>query len=138
MEPFAVLLMKKDINTGFLESEIGSYMINENGEYIDSIFVIENESTDVVHLRITTEIPVKDWEYSAIYDYYDEEAVQAVEEVIGIEPIEDEFNPVWEVTFKLHDIEEQMEDIIARILLAHKAEIHEVYEEIKGREEEYK
>ncbi len=138
MEPFAVILMKKDRQTGFFESEIGSYNIKSMGAYLDSIFVIDKEEEDIVHLRITTDEPVKDWEYSAIYDYYDEDRVKALDFVIKIEPIEDEYDPLWEVTFRLNESIDETEDQIVKILEAHNLEMQEVMEEIKDKEEEYK
>ena len=138
MEPFAVILMRKDSETGFLESEVGSYNIPSMGEYLESIFVIDKEEEDMVHLRITTATPVKDWEYSAIYDYYDEDRVSALDFVIKVEPIEDDYDPLWEVTFKLLDNIEETEEQIQKILETHHIELQEVMQEIKDKEEEYK
>lgn len=138
MEPFVVILMKKDSKTGFFESEVGSYRVSEMGEYIESIFVTDKENDDVVHLRLTTAEPVKDWEYSAIYDYYDEDKVFALEFVMSIQPIEDNYDPLWEVTFKLASEREKTEKQIQEILKAHHMEMQEVMQEIEGKEEEYK
>lgn len=138
MEPFAVIIMKKDIDTGFLDQEVGSYMIKEHGDYIDSIYAIEEDGENIAHMRITTDFDVQDWQYSAIYDYYDEEKVKNLEEVLSMEAIEEEFNPLWEVRFVLPEIEEAAEELMVKILSAHKEEMDEVLGEIKDKEEEYK
>ena len=138
MEPFAVILMKKDKETGFFEAEIGSYNVVSMGEYLASIFVIDKEEEDIFHLRLTTDKPVKDWEYSAIYDYYDEDKIAALDFVIKIEEIEDEYDPLWEVTFRLSESIEETEDQLAEVLEIHHLELEDVFNEIKGKEEEYK
>ena len=137
MEPFAVIIMKKDSETGFLDKELGSYMIKEHGDYIDSIYVLELDGKNIAHMRVSTDFDVQDWQYSAIYDYYDEDKVKALEDVLSIEAIEEEFNPLWEVRFVLPEIEEAAEEMMVRILTSHKNELDEVLEEIKDKEEEY-
>lgn len=137
MEPFAVIIMKKDSETGFLDKELGSYMIKEHGDYIDSIYVLELDGKNIAHMRISTDFDVQDWQYSAIYDYYDEDKVKDLEDVLSIEAIEEEFNPLWEVRFVLPEIEEAAEEMMVRILTSHKNELDEVLEEIKDKEEEY-
>jgi len=137
LEPFAVIIMKKDSETGFLDKELGSYMIKEHGDYIDSIYVLELDGKNIAHMRVSTDFDVQDWQYSAIYDYYDEDKVKALEDVLSIEAIEEEFNPLWEVRFVLPEIEEAAEEMMVRILTSHKNELDEVLEEIKDKEEEY-
>ena len=137
MEPFAVIIMKKDSETGFLDKELGSYMIKEHGDYIDSIYVLELDGKNIAHMRVSTDFDVQDWQYSAIYDYYDEDKVKALEDVLSIEAIEEEFNPLWEVRFVLPEIEEAAEEMMVRILTSHKNELDEVLKEIKDKEEEY-
>mgnify|MGYP001286296952 CR=1 FL=1 len=137
MEPFAVIIMKKDAETGFLDKEVGSYMIKEHGDYIDSIYVLEQDGKNIAHMRVSTDFDVQDWQYSAIYDYYDEDKVKALEDVLSIEAIEEEFNPLWEIRFVLPEIEEAAEEMMVRILTSHKNELDEVLKEIKDKEEEY-
>lgn len=137
MEPFAVIIMKKDAETGFLDKEVGSYMIKEHGDYIDSIYVLEQDGKNIAHMRVSTDFDVQDWQYSAIYDYYDEDKVKALEDVLSIEAIEEEFNPLWEIRFVLPEIEEAAEGMMVRILTSHKNELDEVLKEIKDKEEEY-
>ena len=137
MEPFAVIIMKKDSETGFLDKELGSYMIKEHGDYIDSIYVLELDGKNIAHMRVSTDFDVQDWQYSAIYDYYDEDKVKALEDVLSIEAIEEEFNPLWEIRFVLPEIEEAAEEMMVRILTSHKNELDEVLKEIKDKEEEY-
>ena len=132
-----MIIMKKDGETGFLDKEVGSYMIKEHGDYIDSIYVIEEDGKNIAHMRITTDFDVQDWQYSAIYDYYDEDKVKALEGVLSIESMEEEFNPLWEIRFALPEIEEVAEEMMVNILSIHKKEMDEVLEEIKDKEEDY-
>ena len=132
-----MIIMKKDNETGFLDKEVGSYMIKEHGDYIDSIYVLEQDGKNIAHMRVSTDFDVQDWQYSAIYDYYDEDKVKALEDVLSIEAIEEEFNPLWEIRFVLPEIEEAAEEMMVRILTSHKNELDEVLKEIKDKEEEY-
>ncbi|MGN1230890.1 MAG: DUF6762 family protein, partial [Anaerotignum sp.] len=76
MEETVIVIMLKDAETGFLEKELGAYSISENGELIFNIYA-EGEEKKVV-LRLTCERELQDWEYDAVYDYYDIETVGAL------------------------------------------------------------
>ncbi len=69
-----------------------------------------------------------------------EDALKNIQEAIALylEPIEDDYDPLWEVTFKLLDNIEETEEQIQKILETHHIELQEVMQEIKDKEEEYK
>jgi hypothetical protein len=133
MESLSVLIMEKNKETGYLERELGSYTISNNGNLIDSIYMIRENDKDTVHLRLTTERDVEDWEFSEILDYYDEDVLKDI--VLSLEEVEDAYNPMWEVTFEFIDSQRKMENTLQDILNKHKKELDEIYNEIKKEEE---
>lgn len=133
MESLSVLIMEKNKETGYLERELGSYTISNNGNLIDSIYMIRENDKDTVHLRLTTEKDVEDWEFSEILDYYDEDVLKDI--VLSWKEVEDAYNPMWEVTFEFIDSQHKMENILQDILNKHKKELDAIYNEIKKEEE---
>ena len=109
MEDTVIVIMLKDAETGFLEKELGAYTLPENSGLIFNIYA-ENEGKEVV-LRLTCDKELQDWEYDAVYDYYDTETVGALVDVIEEE--DGHYDPVWMVRFPF--AEEQ--DVFLPILL---------------------
>jgi len=134
MEETVIVVMLKDKSTGFLEKELGSYTVaGENLIY--NIFALEEDSGTNVHMRLTTERDLADWEFSAVFDYYDTEPLleacnSAIEDESG-------YNPIWEVVFEFVQSQEAMQEKISQILRLHKDELDSVYEAIKDLESEY-
>lgn len=134
MEETVIVIMLKDEETGFLEKELGAYSISENGELIFNIYA-EGEEKKVV-MRLTCERELQDWEYDAVYDYYDTETVGAL--VDSIEEEDGHYDPVWVVTFPFAEEQDVMEQKLTDILDAHKEELLSVYEAIKDKEDDYR
>ena len=134
MEETVIVIMLKDAETGFLEKELGAYSISENGELIFNIYA-EGEEKKVV-MRLTSERELQDWEYDAVYDYYDTETVGAL--VDSIEEADGHYDPVWVVTFPFAEEQDIMEQKLTEILEAHKEELLSVYEAIKDKEDDYR
>ncbi len=134
MEETVIVIMLKDAETGFLEKELGAYSISENGELIFNIYA-EGEEKKVV-MRLTCERELQDWEYDAVYDYYDTETVGAW--VDSIEEEDGHYDPVWVVTFPFAEEQDVMEQKLTDILDAHKEELLSVYEAIKDKEDDYR
>ena len=135
METNAIIIMEKNSVTGILEREVGVYSISNDLNLVDGIYMMKVDDKEIVHLKLTTDRDVEDWEFSAILDYYDDEIYN--DEVISISEVEDTFNPVWELTFELLGFEDDMEEKLERILAKHSKELSEVYEEIKDKESDY-
>ena len=130
-----VVIMLKDKKTGFLDKELCSLSLGENEEYIINIYVTEEEDAPMLHLRLSTERDVADWEYSAIFDYYDPQCFEGmVDKVIEIE---DYYNHAWELVLKYSVNTAETEEIITRLLSLHKAELEDVYNVIADKESEY-
>ncbi|MEJ8553801.1 DUF6762 family protein [Tepidibacter sp. Z1-5] len=136
MESFALILMQKNKETLEIEKEIGSYTVSSNLDLINGIYMTCEDEKNIVHLKITTEKDVKDWEFSAILDYYDDEVLNDL--ALSVKEIEDAYNPTWEVDFEFVDSQDGMQSKIEAILDKHRKELDDVYAEIKDKEEEYK
>ena len=134
MDETIIVIMLKDKSTGFLEKELASLDLTENVGYIVNIFAADEDGGRKLHIKLSTERDVEDWEYSAIYDYYDIDCFNGIAEVIDAD---DDFNPVWEVVIDYIDETNALEERVAEILKVHKNEIEEVFETIKDKEAEY-
>lgn len=134
MEETIIVIMLKDKNTGFLEKELLSLDLTENVEYIVNIFALDEEDGRKLHIKLSTKRDVLDWEYSAIYDYYDTDCFGGLAEA---READDDYNPVWEIVTDYVDDAEALEKKTAEILAVHKHEIEEVFETIKDKESEY-
>ena len=123
MEETTIVIMLKDEETGFLDQELGSYSVPERAELIWSIYVKSNE----VVLRLSCDRELEDWEYEAVFDYYDTEPVGALVDTIIEE--EGHCDPVWIVGFPFIDDQDAMEGKLAKILQAHEKELRSVFDE---------
>ncbi|MGL5615077.1 MAG: DUF6762 family protein, partial [Sarcina sp.] len=93
MDFSSLVLMEKDNETGFLGKELGSYKIEDGGEFVKRLFVYK----DKVNLMFDTKNDVEEWEYSAIFDLFD--VTDFIEKGYEIEENDDEYNPTWVITF---------------------------------------
>lgn len=123
MDASALVLMKRE--EGILTSELGSYEIESGIELVYKAYV-EN---DTVKLYLTTDRDVEDWEYNDIYDNYESEALS--NKGFEVEEVDDEYNPVWCISFKYEDEHELMEGALNEIIAYHEDELKRVYDEIK-------
>ena len=130
------VIMLKNKETGFLEKELGSLNINKNDEYIVNLFVLKEDDGKKLHLRISTDRDVEDWEYGAIFDNYNYDSYG--DNVIEIDEIEKDDNPVKEIVIDYDDNLSVVEERVAEILAIHSNKLKRVYEEIKDKESEYK
>ena len=134
MDDTIIVIMLKNKNTGFLEKELASLDLTENVEYIVNIFAVDEEDCRKLHIKLSTERDVADWEYSAIYDYYDTDSFNGKAQVIDAD---DDYNPVWELVIDYVDDIPILEEKVAELLAIHKKEIEDVFETIKDKESEY-
>ena len=134
MDETVIVIMQKDAETGFLEKELGAYTLPENSGLIFNIYA-EGEDKTVV-LRLSCDRELQDWEYDAVYDYYDPETVGAL--VDSVEEEDGHFDPVWVVRFPFAEEQDVMEQKLEDILSAHMEELLSVYEAIKDKEDDYR
>ena len=135
MEDTIIVIMLKNKNTGFLEKELASLDLVENVDYIVNIFATDEDSGKKLHIKLSTKKDVLDWEYSAIYDYYDTECFKGKCDVIECD---DDYNPVWEVIIDYDEDLSILEEKVSEILAIHKNEVEDVFDTIKDKEMEYR
>ena len=132
MDFSSLVLMEKDKETGFITKELGSFEVEEGALYVVKLYVIDN----VVNLYFDTNKDVEEWEYSAIFDLFNQEAF--VEAGFEIKEDEEEYNPTYILKMPYIDDYSQMKGSLNKALSIIKAEMENVFEAIKGKEEEYK
>ena len=135
MEETVIVIMLKDEKTGFLDKELGSYTLSEDSELIFNIYA-EGGEGDTIVLRLTCNKELQDWEYDAVYDYYDMDAVKAL--VDDMEEEDGHYDPVWIVRFPFIEDQDAMEAKLSQIIEAHKKELLSVYDVIKDKEDDYR
>ncbi|MCI8804831.1 MAG: hypothetical protein HFE59_02895 [Clostridiales bacterium] len=135
MDDTIIVIMEKNVKTGFLEKELASLTLAENENLLVNIFVQEENEKLKTHLKVSTGRDVSDWEYSAVFDYYDTDVFKDSAESVSEE--EDCYNPTWEIIFDYTEDIEELEKRIIKILNIHKNELSDVYDTIKDKEDEY-
>lgn len=147
MEETFIVVMLKEKESGFYVKEIGTYAISEHINYLVNINAeeLENDNKDnkqenkiVVSMRVMYDKEILDWEYNAIYDYYDTSALKFNDSIIDCVEVEDCFEPTWEISFYFNENDEDVESLIHEILEKHHDEIIDVLETIKDKDDEYK
>lgn len=129
-----IVIMQKNLETGLLEKELASLNI-ENEQYILNIYAMgEAENELKLFINLTTENDVQDWEYNAIYDYYDKDVFQKFKPIINEK---NEYNPTWELIIDYPNEIQNLQSILNDILSIHKNELFEVFSIIQEKKGEY-
>lgn len=134
----ALVLMWKNPENGFLEKEMGTYTLSEDahGELIERSFVTEAENGDpVVTLFLGCGKDAQDWEYNALFDYYDEETLAPYVNSFAEE--DGQFNPLWRVTLPFVEDAAKMTEKLNDVTAAHFREITSVWETISDKKDDY-
>lgn len=130
------VIMLKDSETGFLEKELGSITLSADDEaYIVNLFATETENGQYLNIRLSTGKDVLDWEYDAVYDYYDPEGL--IQMGCTVQEMADDYNPVWLVTMPFSFDMEATQQRVENVLKQHSTELADVFETIKDKKEEY-
>lgn len=135
MEEAAIVLMLKEKESGFLTKELGCYTVNGKESLLDRIYGEETADGIVVYMALGCEKEAEDWEYDAIFDYYDADVLQDL--VDTVEEEEGHLNPVWIVTFPFLEETEAMEQRLSAILQTHDTELQSVYAAIVDKKDDY-
>ena len=135
MDETFIVIMLKDNETGFLDKELGCYAVDDDFGLICNAYAVEENDGLYAYLKLTCGRDVEDWEYDAIFDYYDAETLAP--EVISVEEEDGGYNPVWVVKFAFIDEVDAMEAKMAKLLELHKKELDSVYETIADKKDEY-
>lgn len=132
MDFSSLVLMEKDKETGFIKKELGSYSVDESALFVKKFF-LEGEE---INLYFDTNKDVEEWEYSAIYDLFNKDVFE--EKGYKVEEDLDEYNPTFILKFDYVDDHNKMQDKVNEILFLISNEMEAVFNNIKGKEEEYK
>ena len=132
MDFSSLVIMEKDKETGFIKRELGSFEVDEKDLHVKKLYVIDNE----VNLYFDTGKDVEEWEYSAIYDLFNEERFN--EAGFKLEEDLDEYNPTFILKFQYKEDHNDMKEILDKAIEMIYEEMENVFETIKGKEEEYK
>lgn len=132
MDFSSLVLMEKDKETGFMTRELGSYEVGEGAEYIKKMFYDGND----INVYFDTNRDVEDWEYSAVFDLFNED--KFIEQGYSIEQIDDEYNPTWLVKFDYNEEHSVVLSKLNNLCSLIRMNIEEAFENSKGKEEEYK
>ena len=132
MDFSSLVLMEKDKETGFINKELGSFEVNEGALYVKKLFVLDNE----VNLYFDTNKDVEEWEYSAIYDLFNQERFE--EEGFKIEEELEEYNPTFIIKFPYKEEHIEMKEVLDKVVELIDEEMSKVFLAIEGKEEEYK
>lgn len=129
MDFSSLILMEKENN--IFVKELGSYKVGEGAQYIAKFFY----DGEKVNLYFNTKDDVEEWEYTAIYDCFNEDAFEQAG--YPLQAIDDEYNPTWAITFDYAEDIVQMEEILGEICSLIEVEINRVFDEIKLKKEDY-
>jgi hypothetical protein len=127
----SLVLMERDKESKMLVKELGSYEVSEGAEYISKMYCED----DIVYIYFDTKRDVEEWEYSAIYDLFNEEAFENLG--YNLEFMDEEYNPTWKFSFKFIEDYIEMKDKLNEICILIEAEMNSVFENISGKENEY-
>ena len=127
MDFSSLVIMEKDKETGFIKRELGSFEVDEKALHVKKLYVIDNE----VNLYFDTGKDVEEWEHSAIYDLFNEAGFKLEEDL-------DEYNPTFILKFQYKEDHNDMKEILDKAIEMIYEEMENVFETIKGKEEEYK
>jgi hypothetical protein len=120
-----LILMKKEKETGFLVETIGSYEIAKYMEYIDKIYVIEEDNDKLyIYLTLTTNDIDEDWKYEGIFDLYNEEIFSDI--IYTIEELAEDYNPKWIMKIEFSNNTERTERLLNEILNIHVSELKRI------------
>ena len=97
LEFSSLVLMEREKETNFFVREMGSYEVDDGAEYITKMYY----DGEVINLYFDTNKDVEEWEYTAIFDLFNEEAFTSKGYEINTE--DDEFNPTWVIKFPYHE-----------------------------------
>jgi hypothetical protein len=131
MDFSSLVLMERDSESNLLTKEIGSYEVNEGAEYITKLYCLNGE----VSVYFDTKEDVEEWEYSAIYDLFNEEAFTEKNYIIEFD--EEEYNPTWIIKFPYVNEYEEMKDKLNEICTLIETEMKAAFEASKGKKEQY-
>jgi hypothetical protein len=124
--------MERDKETNFFVRELGSYKVHEGAAFVTKFFY----NGDKVNMVFDTNKDVQEWEYAAIFDLFNSGTFE--DNGFVIEEMVEEYNPTWVLRFDYIEEHSHREEKINEACTIIEEELNNVFEAIKGKEEEYK
>ena len=131
LEFSSLVLMEREKDTNFFVRELGSYEVDDGANYITKMYY----DGELINLYFDTAKDVEEWEYTAIFDLFDEEAFTSKGYIINTE--DDEYNPTWVLKFPYNEEHSIVQGKLKEICLLVQEEISKVLEIIKDKKENY-
>jgi len=119
-----LILMKKEMETGFLVETIGSYEIHKHIEYIDKVYAVEKIDTHYIYLTLTTMDMDEDWKYEGVFDLYNKEVFS--DKILGFEELPGDYNPKWMLKIEYSTDNEKTGQLLNDILNIHVSELERI------------
>ena len=114
-------LWLKNPETGFLDEELGQYMIGADADLIEGLCAERAADGIAVCLRMGVGqmwADIGDGLYDDIYDGYDADLLPDF--VSDVSEVDGSFNPSWEARFLYGGGQTETEDMIRRVLAGHR------------------
>lgn len=132
MDFSSLVIMEKDRETGYIKKELGSFEVTEGAVYVTKLYEIDG----IVYLYFDTHKDVEEWEYSAIYDLFNTEVFQ--EAGFKISEDDEEYNPTFILEMPYKEEHSEMKELLDKAVELIEQEMHNVFNAIQGKEEEYR
>lgn len=131
MDFSSLVLMEKDKETKHLIKELGSYEVVEGAQYVTKFFY----DGELVNLYFDTNRDVEEWEFTAIYDLFNEQEFE--KNGYQIEAFDVEYNPTWVIKFKFEEDHIIMKDKINMICNLIENSMKNVFRDIEDKMQDY-
>ncbi|WP_017416688.1 DUF6762 family protein [Clostridium tunisiense] len=131
MDFSSLVLMEKDKDTNYLTKEIGSYEVGEGAKYITKLFY-DGEN---INLYFDTNKDVEEWEFTAIFDLFDEEVFKACG--FDLQPYDEEYNPTWVIKFAYDEDYNEVKNKINEICSLINNAMDKVFKDISDKKQQY-
>jgi len=131
LEFSSLVLMEREKDTNFFVREIGSYEVDDGAKYITKMYY----DGGLINLYFDTGKDVEAWEYTAIFDLFNEETFISKGYIINTE--DDEYNPTWSIKFPFNEEHNIVQGKLKELCITIEKEMLEVFEIIKDNKENY-
>jgi len=127
----SLVLMERDKETNNIIRELGSYEVPEAAKYITKLYY----DGEMVHLFFDTDKDVEEWEFTAIFDLFDN--TPFMDEGYDIEEEDGEYNPTWHIKFPYEEDHEAFKNKLNYLCGLIEGSLNKVFMDISGKEADY-
>jgi hypothetical protein len=127
----SLVLMERDKESNQFIRELGSFEVSDGAEYITKMYY----DGEKINVFFDTNKDVLEWEFSAIFDLFNEDIF--TNKGYDIEEIDDEYNPTWKVRLDYFEDHKVMGEKISGLCDLIEDEMLKVFDNIKDKKEIY-